>query len=322
MLTLPIYLARVTEAPEYKFDFAEVKFVTPTWLILVGSALRRFRGHHPQAHRRAINYRHMGYAAHMGFFQYFGVQFGLKPAEAGGSDSYVPITEVSVCDLKSRAAKNFAAAGDVIEEESRRLSLILTLGEDGDLTDTLTYSIREIVRNVVEHSGAKGYTFAAQYWPSLQRAEIVVSDPGCGILQSLRENPKLSIVNETDAIKLATLPGISSKSWRRQSRSDAWANSGYGLFMTQRLCGLGGEFGLMSGNAALRVNRAGFEISETLAPGTTVVMGLDTSQLGNLANRLREFRDEGRIIARQIAGADDFGPSAASVALKPSRTNR
>jgi hypothetical protein len=322
MLTLPIYLAQAVEVAEYEFDFADVKFVTPAWLILVGTALREFRAHHPQARRRAVNYHHMGYAAHMGFFRYFGVKFGLKPAEATGSDSYIPITEVLVCELKSKATKKFISTGDIIEEESRKLSLILTLRDDGDLADTLTYSIREIIRNVVEHSRAESYTFAAQYWPSMQMAEIVVSDSGCGILRSLRENPKLTVATEAGAIKLATLPGISSKSWRPRSRSDAWANSGYGLFMTQRLCGLGGEFRLMSGKAALRVNRTGFEISETRSPGTTVVMRLDSSRLGNLTKRLREFRDEGRIIARQVGGADDYGPSAASVALRPNGTNR
>lgn len=160
MLTLPIYLAQVAEAPEYEFDFAEVKFVTPAWLILVGTALREFRAHHPQARRRAVNYGHMGYAAHMGFFQYFGVKFGLKPAEAAGGDSYIPITEVLVCELKCKATKNFTSTGDIIEEKSRKLSLILTLRDDGDLADTLTYSIREIIRNVVEHSRAESYTFA------------------------------------------------------------------------------------------------------------------------------------------------------------------
>jgi hypothetical protein len=68
MLTLPIYLAQVEEASEYEFDFSEVKFVTPAWLILVGTALRKFRADRSHARRRAVNYRHMGYAAHMGFF--------------------------------------------------------------------------------------------------------------------------------------------------------------------------------------------------------------------------------------------------------------
>jgi hypothetical protein len=227
-----------------------------------------------------------------------------------------------VCDLKLKAIENYTSTGDAIENESRKLSLILTLKDEGDLADTLTYSIREIIRNVVEHSRAESYTFAAQYWPSMQKAEIVVSDSGCGILRSLRENPNLAIANETEAIKLATLPGISSKSWCRPSRADAWANSGYGLFMTQRLCALGGEFGLISGTAALSVNRTGFEISETRSLGTTVVMRLDTSELGNLAKRLREFRDEGRMIAIQIGGIDDFGPSEASVTLNPNKIDQ
>jgi DEAD/DEAH box helicase domain-containing protein len=86
----------------------------------------------------------------------------------------------------------------------------------------LTYSIREIVRNVIEHSESETYTVSAQYWPSQSSAEFAVADAGCGVLSSLSHNPKLEVENDLDALKLAMLPGISSKAWRRKGSQDVW----------------------------------------------------------------------------------------------------
>lgn len=310
-------ISEFVQASEYEFDFANVAFVTPAWLVIVGSALRRFRDLRPNTRRRAINFKHLGYAAHVGFFKYFGVQFGRAPSEADGSDTYVPLTEISVHDLKSRSASAFVPAGEIIEEEAENLATLLTRRNEGDLFETLVYSIREIVRNVVEHSDADSYIFAAQYWPTQHTAEVAVADRGCGILASLRENPRLQIDNDADALKLALLPGISSKSWRRSQQHDEWANSGYGLFMTQRLCSIGGEFGLISGEHGLRITEANAELTETKTPGTTVVLRLNTARLGQLSNRLQEFRKEGRELAAKAEHADHFGPSLASLILRP-----
>jgi len=310
-------LQRLESDELYEFDFQNVSFVTPGWLVVVGEALRVFRDTHEGAKRRALNYKHLGYAAHVGFFKYFGMTYGLAPAQAEGSRTYVPITIVNVRDIKERAANGFLHPGEVVEGESRRLAQLLGQQQDGALIDTLTYSIREIVRNVVEHSNSPSYTIAAQYWPGQDTAELAVADSGCGILASLVENPKLRIDNDLDALKLALLPGISSKAWRRSNSDDVWANSGYGLFMTQRLCSLGGEFTLLSGHSGLRA--VGDKINElhANAQGTVVILKMNTGIINNLSSRLSDFREEGRQLAKKVGGANRFGPSLASQVLRP-----
>jgi hypothetical protein len=106
----------------YEFDFQNVSFVTPAWLIVIGTALRRFREDRPDAKRRATNYKHLGYAAHVGFFQYFGLTYGLAPSEAKGSDTYVPITEIKISAIKERASNGRVHVGEIVEEESQRLA--------------------------------------------------------------------------------------------------------------------------------------------------------------------------------------------------------
>jgi hypothetical protein len=299
----------------YEFDFQHVQFVTPGWLVAVGTALRRFRA--GKTKRRAINYRHLGYAAHVGFFKYFGMSYGLAPSEAAGSINYVPMTEVVVASIRERAATTYVHAGEIVEDEARQLAKLLTRNEGVPAVDTLTYSLREIVRNVIEHSKSPTYTISAQYWPSTQLAELAFSDDGCGIASSLRENPNLRIETDLTALKLAVLPGISSKAWRRANRSDVWANSGYGLFMTQRLCALGGQVTLLSGNNGIVVIDDEMQELETYVPGTIVVLRLNAGAISDLSRRLAEFRAEGHALAKKVGTADHFGPSLASRLLRP-----
>lgn len=301
----------------YKFDFAKITFATPGWMLVIGNALREFRRARPHAKRQAINYRHLGYAAHVGFFKYFGMEYGQAPAEASGSNTYIPIREVDVAALRVSAADKLVQVAELIEENAQQLARVLTQQNGGQAVETLTYSVREIVRNVVEHSGAPFYAIAAQYWPAKNCAELVVSDSGCGIFGSLIENPKLQMQTELDALKLSLLPGISSKAWRRRKASDVWANSGYGLFMTQRLCSLGGEFTLLSGLAGMRIVGSETSTAHCEAPGTTVVLRIDTGRVASLSRRLAEFREEGASLAKLVGGANKLGPSLASQVLKP-----
>jgi hypothetical protein len=85
-------LARLEVAENYEFDFQNVFFVTPGWLLVVGGALRAFRDARPGSKRRVTNLKHLGYAAHVGFFKYFGMTYSLAPAEAGGSSTYGCLT--------------------------------------------------------------------------------------------------------------------------------------------------------------------------------------------------------------------------------------
>ena len=310
-------LARLEVAENYEFDFQDVSFVTPGWLLVVGGALRTFRDTRSGSKRRVINFKHLGYAAHVGFFKYFGMSYGLAPSEAGGSNTYVPITETKVADIKDEAFKGFLHPGQIIEDHAGRLARLLTRQESGAVVDTLTYSIREIVRNVVEHSKSPSYAFAAQFWPGQNSAELAVADSGCGILSSLKENPKLQVENDLDALKLALLPGISSKAWRQSRSQDAWANSGYGLFMTQKLCSLDGQFTLLSGGSGIRTEDGKLLELQSDFPGTIVVLKINAGAIDDLQKRLSVFHDEGRELAKRVGGANRFGPSLASQVLRP-----
>jgi hypothetical protein len=68
-------LARLEVAENYEFDFHNVSFATPGWLL--GGALRTFRDVRAGSKRHGINFKHLGYADHVGFFKYFGMSYGF-----------------------------------------------------------------------------------------------------------------------------------------------------------------------------------------------------------------------------------------------------
>lgn len=285
-------LERLPFTGMFLFDFANVRFTGPGWMVVVGNALNGFRDMRPGLKRRVENHKGPGmqYAAAAGFFRYFGVKWGQEPGALNSTDAFVPVTTQPVDDLRLRAAEGMLHHGDVIQADAERLVTVLTRLDSGDVFDTLAYSIREIVRNVVEHSEADRYAFAAQWWPTKHRAELVVSDAGIGVARSLRLNPRNDVQDDESALRMATRPGVTSRS-RSGRAGDVWRNTGYGLYMTKGICDAAGTFTLISGSSAMVVDGGGERMVACRAVGTTVVMTLGVNGLGDLSDRLAELRD-------------------------------
>lgn len=218
------------------------------------------------------------------------MKFGQPPGAVASTDSYIPITVGTVDEIRSRALDGFSHHGDLIQADAEQMVSVLMQSPGGQVHETLSYAIREVVRNVVEHSRSNKDSFAAQFWPATGVAEIVVSDEGVGIARSLRANPRNKVADDADALKMAVRPGVSSRDTRRRRAGDVWANSGYGLYMIRNLCAVGGSFILASGGRALLSSEGGDRIVETDRDGTTVVARLATRRIGALDRRLSDFR--------------------------------
>jgi len=306
-------LTQVPEVEAYQFDFGAVRFATPAWMLVVGDALRLFRDEKPNAKRRAANYKHLGYAAHAGFFQFFGLNFGHVPAAVKSTNRFIPITTLRTEEIRNAAFDQGRHHGDIIQTDAERLVEVLLQTDSGDAFETLAYSLREIARNVIEHSGSDDYSFAAQYWPGAARAEIAISDHGIGIARSLCSNPRYSAVDEQAAIDLAVQPGVSSKIGRKRRADDVWANSGYGLYMVKGLCARGGSFSIISGSKAATWQEDAVRVTDAHGVGTTVIMRMDGIGDQALSDRLADLRKDAAKFRHQAAAAE---PSTASMSLK------
>jgi hypothetical protein len=299
------------------FDCERLKHVEPFTMAYVSAEISRFARERQSISVTFANYEHHTFAAHMGFFKAAGLNHGNEPGEAKGSSTYIPLTILRVRDLEQEAASTGRAVGDVLEVESARLAKILTRSESGQLVDTVTFSLREIMRNVVEHSGSDVLEFCAQYWPTKKKVEIVVLDSGMGIRASLSKNPFLQVKSDRDAVHLALMPAISGKTYKgvRRRSNDVWQNSGFGLYMTNRLCRNGGNFFVCSGDTGLILSGKGKTDVTTSFCGTAIRLVLNTGVLENLAHSLERYRKEGFAIAKKYDPANPIEPSIASTML-------
>lgn len=267
----------------------------------------------------------ISYAKHMGLFKNCGFDIGrpLREEFPTKEASHIPITLIDVETLRQEARDTYEQVGQIVENYSEKLAKLLTSQQDSVLVDTLTFCFREIIRNVVEHSKSSKIIFCAQYWPYLKKAEIVVLDRGQGIRSSLNENSTLpSISTDKDALNFALLPSISSKvaygKKQKRKSDDFWKNSGFGLYMTHRIAGMGGDFFIASGRHGLQWIQDEKRDHKVRLKGTILRMVIQTNNISELQKTLGEFRDDGYSLAQELTKME-IEPSTASLMLSKHR---
>lgn len=306
-------------ADELTIDFSSMGRIEPFTMVYVAKVIREFNRSNPDTTVMSCGFQNKQYAANMAFFRAFGLKHGREPNCTDGNDRFVPFTILRVRTIVDEASNEWKAEQDIIEGRSEQLAQILAQQETSDLVDALTFSIREVMRNVFEHSKSKRIEYCAQYWPTYHKVEIAIADNGIGLRESLKDNPYIQVQCDADAIQQALMPAVSSKNYegRRVNRNDPWRNSGFGLYMINRLCRLGGSFIICSGYHGIKLDDAGkthIELKHR-CNGTVVRMVLNTSKLASLSKMLTQFREEGYKIAKQIKGVGMYEASAASQML-------
>lgn len=285
-------ISAMDRQPKVDFSFQNVDFVTPGWMLLIVRALRSYRDDRPGTFCKVVDATSnaMTYAGHAGFFDALGVKWGRGIGEAQYSSTFLPITSRKIRDLFVDKPL-FRPAGDIIQEDAETLSAILAQSREGVLFDMLSYVLREIIRNVVEHSKADEFLIAAQCWVAAGTAEIAIADAGIGIAAGLTSNGKYNPADDAEALALATQPGVSGAIIPRHS-DDAWANSGYGLYMARGLADGRQGFTLASGRAALTSGDEGQAVVEGAIKGTCVSLRLRAGAT-SLERRLSDLVSRG-----------------------------
>lgn len=300
----------------YRFNFKDFQWTRPFSLLFLSNQIRKFRESRRSHGSKftAFNFEHATYAAHMGFFQVLGMDFGKKPGDAHGSNTYLPITYLYMDDIESEARKEVTLPQNVIEKYARKLAAIVIQKDSGTLFDIVSYSIREIFRNTYEHSTSTYLAFVAQFWPKKGEVEIAILDDGVGLKNTLSKNPFLEIESDRAALNLALLPGISGKMYKGKKRDydNPWENSGYGLYMTSRLSREKGSFFIASGENGLFLKKGAKRYLETGYQGTIIRMVLAKSDQESLKKLLTKYEEEAREIALSYLNGEMISASSAS----------
>jgi hypothetical protein len=298
-------------------DFGEKRFFSPFSMLFIASKFKSLRAKNLSQHLEPKGHKAHTYLAHMGFFHMCGFDFERGMGEALGNDNYLPITRLERNSLYVAPTDRHEVLQNLIERRAEKLALVIARDKqkNTDLFDALSYSIREVMRNVFEHSQARSLYYCAQYWPKSNKVEFAIADFGIGIRRGLGENPNFRFDTDKQAIEYSLLPSVSGKT-HLPRRSDDWHNSGYGLYMTNRLARNGGSFLLASGETAVNLSRKTKGNYETSFPGTALRFNLDVNEIGSVQERLAQFRKEGAEMAKTISGSGNRPPSAMSLLLR------
>lgn len=301
-----------------RIAFEDGSFFSPFSMLFIAAKLRATRRRNPEINIDLRHHHLQTYAAHMGFFKMFGVDYGRDIGEAWGSENYLPITCLDRSSFYRDAGDRYAELGDLIQREAEKIAGVVTRGRVAGhpMFDALAYSVRELIRNVFEHSECEQVYYCAQFWPVSNRVEFAIADFGIGIRRGLGTNPNFRFGTDKEAIEYSLMPSVSGKTHIPQDRG-TWTNSGYGLYMTNRMArNAGGNFVIASGSTAIHLSRATKNNHQTSFPGTALRFNMNLSLIDDAKAKLDQFRKEGFEIAKSIRGTGNRPPSAMSVLLR------
>ena len=270
-------LEKVKDTPELTLDFSKTEFASPVAILTIGCNIKSLMEYRKSAahvtHVKGISedISAHSYLGHLGFFNFVDVPFGKAIGEATGNDRYIPITKLSYSDLMLEVSPPYKLLRHVIMEEAEKLAFVLAPEDSDDAsTVTLAYALREIIRNVFEHSKAREAYLCGQRW-SGGRVEIAIIDQGIGIFDSLKN--AFGIKKPIDALELAIEPAISRTTGPKGDKNEH-GNSGYGLYVLSRLGLEYGKFLLGSGDGCLRMDKNGTAVDNFAYKGTVVGLRL------------------------------------------------
>jgi len=276
-------LGRMPIQDHFVVDLSELGHIEPFGMLVCSSILRTFVSTQKEWGTKfsAVGHTENSYAAHMGFYQAFGLDYGKKPGEARGGRNYLPITRLAVNNLYQEAG--YRPVGEAVEREAARISQVLLQTTEGPAASQVRYALTEIIRNVVEHSGAGEIWYAGQCWPNRDCVEVAILDEGVGVRASLSRRRKYRVDTDDEALRLAIQKGVSGAvpdpdAGRAADSDDQWTNTGYGLYIVSNLCRQAGAFSIMSGTGCLSIKGALSTVTTTNFRGTAVRIKLDTAQ--------------------------------------------
>jgi hypothetical protein len=259
-------------------DFSPLYWSYPMAMLVAGSYFRRWiqvrRDHNLKTTHSGIseNRNAHKYLMHLGFFDYAGMRNkGKKLGEAKGNTRYLPIRKITLEELNNSIEETGESLIDAINFISGTLATVLSGDDFSEIKKAFSYSIREIIRNTLEHSGSDHCFICAQKWVNGQ-SEIAIVDEGCGIHKSL------SIaydVQEDEALQCAIRPGV-TRTEKLTEKENIHNNSGFGLYVLSELGSSFGWFCVGSGEKRLNHEKQTIEVSDLFFSGTFVGVHLNS----------------------------------------------
>tara|TARA_R110001583_G_C5620459_1_gene406225 strand:+ start:197 stop:1183 length:987 start_codon:yes stop_codon:yes gene_type:complete len=260
-------------------DCSTLNFSFPAGMLVAGSKIREWAKYRSEKGYETKKVGHdslknvHSYLRHLGFFDFIYMGGGKQVGEATGSMTYLPITRISRPDIDMSCQHVDAWYADIISKTRRLANVLSGTNTDSQEHRLYHYALREIVRNVFEHSECNECYICGQRWHD-GRVEVAVVDEGVGIANTLSRSHNID--SDLNALRIAIKPGI-SRTTNTSEADNTYGNSGFGLYVLSELASSYGWFMLGSGQG--KIVRQGRALNESMSnfQGTYFGMRMDSS---------------------------------------------
>lgn len=260
------------------FDFKSVNTCEPFAMLCVGQKIIELRKKHADAECKGQNVDN-NYAENMRFYRYVGMKKGRPLDLDCGNGNFQPISDLNLLKILQESRQTNRPFGELVTDTSKTLAMVLARNNK-NVMSTMTFCLREIIRNIKEHSNSLNGWYCAQYWPTKDLVEqAIIKAMQSGISRTFDDNYSEEIFAGTGT---------------------EWKNSGYGLYIVSRICAkTGGNFTLASGDTSVKVeNDSVGNVKYTSYPtsinGTAIRIRLKVSGLAGIDDIIKVIHEEGK----------------------------
>lgn len=207
--------------------------------------------------------------------------------------------ELKIDELLQESYDKSEYIGETIERYSK--DILRKYINSIQLRNFYAYIMREMIRNVYEHSNAKK-SYLLMYKNNFKELGFKVIDNGIGLRKSLNINPNYTTITDNlTAVTVAIKPGITRAYKRDPLRDEVWQNSGFGLYMISSICNRYGTFQLASGNAEVTINNFTdySKFKKNKINGTEVTVSVKLDMINNIPEILKEISQQGHAVAER-----------------------
>ncbi|PRP50908.1 hypothetical protein C7B63_10905 [Bacillus halotolerans] len=309
----------VNKEDNLKFHFSNLNFIEPAGAIIFLSTIDRLQEDEIPYELESIQELErdaISYGETMGIFQKLGLSSARSFSEG---TNYIAPTKVVISELFASLDEQDESIETYYDEIStkivRKVLRNLAFQADEAVKDLFEFVLREIVRNIFDHSQTPHYYYGSQTYPATNSVEVVIADVGLGLLNTVPFNVEetwFDNPSDEDAIRKAIIPGLSAFSNHAYAPED-YKNSGYGLALVKRIIEkTDGVFSIASGKKTITYNSLGEFVEDCDLKGTLIRMRINLNNL-NLVN-FDEVLEDARKEAVSKGYSDS--PSSASQKLK------
>ncbi|MCJ7843626.1 ATP-binding protein [Lederbergia sp. NSJ-179] len=304
------------------FQFTSLNFIEPAGAIILLSTIDRLREDAIPYEIEPIdniNRDAISYGKTMGIFQ----KLGISDAHSFSQGSnYIAPTKVVLADLFDSLDFQGKTIETYYDEVStkivKKILRDLGMGSNDVVRDLFEFVVREMIRNIFDHSQTTHFYYGSQLYPTTNSVELVIADLGLGLLKTIPfdiEETWFGEPTHEDAIRKAVIPGLSALSNHAYAPED-YKNSGYGLALVKRIVErTNGHFSIASGKKTITYSLSGESVEDCDIKGTLIRMRINLDKLNTI-----DF-DEILEDAKKEASSKGYSssPSSASQKVKSQR---